>query len=105
ETEIKAKSWYGIGNTHFMEGDLLRAKECYEQSLRLCQGQGFVACEAENFTQLSDTVRALGDFTGAEAWGKMSFEINLREKRAQGLIRATQSLCNLARYLDGSGNR
>jgi hypothetical protein len=105
ETEVKAKLSYGIGNTHFMEADLLRAKECYEQSLHLCEGQGLTACEAENLTQLSDTARALGDFQGAEAWGKQSFQINLREKRAQGLLRATQSLCNLARYLDGSGNR
>jgi len=98
-----AKILYSIGNTHFLEGSYFQAREYYEKSLDLGARLQLTACEAENLIQLSEIARGLGDFAQAEHLARRSLEINLREKRAQGITRSVQSLCNIALYQDAAG--
>ena len=105
ESEDAAKLLYSIGNTQFLEGDQLQAREYYEKSLALATKLKLVACEAESLVQLSETARGLGDFDQAEQLARRSLEINLRDQRSQGTTRSVQSLCNIALYLDATGRR
>lgn len=102
---IHVRLLHGIGNTYYVEGDYLRAKDYYEASLAMSRDAMIRDGEAESLLQLSDTYRVLGDFDRALSAGQDSLDINLQEGRKSGVSRSVQSLCNLASYLDATGRR
>lgn len=100
---LRAKLLHSVANTHFMEGNYLRARQYYRDSLELSEDQKFEAGIAENLTQLSEIARTLGEYEDAEQLGRSSLKINIRARRDRGSVRSTQALCNLAIQLEALG--
>jgi tetratricopeptide (TPR) repeat protein len=99
----KAKLLFGAGNTYFMEGDYLTARDYYHNSLKICQEQNFIPGIAENMAQLSDIARTLGEYKEAEMLGRSSLEFNVKLQREKAIMRSTQSLCNLSVQWEAMG--
>jgi len=102
---LKARFLYGIANTYFMQGDYTEAKIYYENSLTLSKESGMKSAIADNLLQLSEIARTIGEYDDAEKFGRMSLEINSREKRRHASLRSAQSLSNLAIQFEATGHR
>ena len=103
DTGQRVKLLFSIGNTYFMESDYLTARGYYRDSLDLARKQNFVSGMAENFLQLSNIARVLGEYDEAESLGLSGLDLNLQAHRKRGTWNSVQGLCNLAVILEATG--
>ena len=103
DQEQHVKVLFSIGNTYFMQGDYLTARGFYRNSLELARKQNFFPGMAENFLQLSNIARTLGEYEEAESLSLSGLDLNLQAHRKRATLNSIQGLCNLAIILEASG--